>query len=1034
MKARDRIELPGEPGKESGSFSWTAFAFKKPVTIWIILILGVVFGIFSAKNLPLQMVPVFQGPYFRVYIPVMDSSPSEIEQQITLPVEEELKTLKGLETIKTWSTTTSCFVFLEFSWELNPKLAYLELRDRLERVRPELPDQVEDFYIWQYSSEDWPIIWMAFSGPIESVRLFSLARQYVEPALKRIDGVANVEIYGIRDERLLVEADMAALSAHNVDILLLMDTLQKNNLDLSLGALEEDGRKYLVRAVGHFSDPAEVAALPIRGTGVTVGDVATVTLGLPPKDYINRVDGRDAVTMAVYKESLANTVEVCGRIREVLDTISDVPEMRHVSQSLFFDQSSWIVDSLSGLLNAGKWGGLFAIAILLMFLKRFRPTAVITAAIPVSILVTLTVMFFVNNSFGFLSLNMVSMMGMMLAIGMLVDNSIVVMESIFRLREEGRSVKEAAVEGAVGVSRAVTAATLTTVVVFLPLIFVEEGELRIYMKEIGLVIVFSLLASLWIALTFIPLTAAGIMSRVRPAEHAFISRVGAGYRRLLRYLLGRKFVAAVFIVLVFFSIRFPSSKVEMTDSPRTDSREVQVRLHVPDSFTLEETDELMRKIENILQEKREEYEIRSIYTSFSATRATIKLYLLDPEKDSRYTWEISKEVKEILPEIAGVEFLVDIRSLDSGSDEISICLYGDDSDRIREFAGIARRRLALVDGVDEIELKRADTEQEITIRVKRELAARYGLTSGIVSRAVAAAVSGIPLRRFRHGSEEVPSRLRLRPEDRVNLEKLKDLPLSTPAGVSVPLGALTEWSYGTQPSQIERQDGKTVRVLSLKTDDTDLGLLKKRVELALDGLNYPPGYGWLQGERFERMEVREQGFSQAMILAAVLFFILIGALFESWIQPFIIILTIPFALLGVYWLLFLTGTPMDIMATIGMIILVGIVVNNSIVLLDHVNTLKKSGLQVNEAIIEGAGDRMRPILMSAGTTILGMLPMAVGQGGMAGSMYQSLGRVVIGGLAAATFGTLFILPLISAGIEDARIWLRSLADSVAGRN
>ncbi len=1030
MNPRERIE-PLQ--KERKSFSWTEFALRKPVTIWIIMILGVVFGFFSAKNLPLEMVPVFQGPYFRVYIPVMDSSPPEIEQQITLPVEEELKTLKGLETIRTWSTTRSCFVFLEFSWELNPKLAYLELRDRLERVRPELPDQVEDFYIWQYSSEDWPVLWMAFSGPIESVRLFSLARQHVEPALKRIDGVANVEIYGIRDERLLVEADMAALAAHNVDILRLLDALQKNNMDLSIGTLEEAGRKYLVRAVGHFSDPAEVAALPLRGSDVKVGDVAAVTLGLPPSDYINRVNGRDAVTMAVYKESLANTVDVCARIREALDSISDVPEMRHVDQSLFFDQSKWIVDSLSGLLNAGKWGGLFAIVILLLFLKRLRPTGVITVAIPMSILVTLAVMFFVNNAFSFLSLNMVSMMGMMLAIGMLVDNSIVVMENIFRLREEGRGVKEAAVEGAVGVSRAVTAATLTTVVVFLPMIFVEEGELRIYLREIGLVIVFSLLASLWIALTFIPLTAAGIMSRIRPVEHALISRIGDRYRRLLRYLLGRKFYAGIIILLVFSSISFPSKKIEMSDKPRTDSREVHVRLRIPDSFTLDETDDLIRKVENILQAKREEFEIKSIYSSFSATRASIEVYLLDPEKDSRFTWEISKEIKEILPQVAGVEFLVDYRSLDSGSDEISICFYGDDSARIREFAEIARRRLVLVEGVDDIELKRTDTEEEITIRVKRELTTRYGLTAGMVSRAVAAAVSGIPLRRFRHGAEEVPSRLRLQPEDRQNLEQLKNLPLSTPAGVSVPLGTLTEWSFGTEPSQIERQDGKTVSVMSLKTFDTDLGLLKKRIELTLDGLNYPPGYGWLQGERFERMEVREQGFSQTMLLAAILVFILIGALFESWIHPFIIILTVPFALLGVYWMLFLLGTPMDIMATIGMIILVGIVVNNSIVLLDHVNTLRRSGLKTQEAIIEGARDRMRPILMTAGTTILGMLPMAVGQGGMAGSMYQSLGRVVIGGLAAATFGTLFVLPLIYAGIEEARLWFRSLLNAVTGR-
>jgi HAE1 family hydrophobic/amphiphilic exporter-1 len=1011
-----------------------ALALRRPVTLLVMYAALLVLGGIATERVPLEFLPNLAGPNFLIQIPYRNATPLEVEKTIAVPAEELLQTVPSLTKVDSFSQGNLCTLVLEFTWETDMDYAYLEVRDRLDRLKETLPRESQEYFVWRFSSTDIEVLFFSFSWDRSQEELYELVSDRIKPRLLRVDGVGNVTVWGQEPKRVYIDLDQESLKAHGVSLYDLVLRLDRESFNLAGGEVVEGGKRYLVRLVNEYRGIEDLEKIPLNDRGLRLSDVARVRYGYPEQTVITRMDGRNAVVVGVKKESTANTVEVCEAVKEEMERLSAEPGYEGLRHTVIFDQSEYILNSFRDLRDSGVWGGFFAVCVLYFFLRRVLPTLVVTVAIPVSLLMAVTVMYFAG-----LTLNVVSMVGLMLGVGMLVDNSIVVSENILRLREQGLPRDEASLRGSREVAMAILASTLTTMIVFLPMVFMESGVMKVYTQEVGVAISLSLAASLFVALTFIPAVACRMpMQSQRPSR--FLVGLAFRYRKALRWVVrNRGRTSFWLLLLVAATVLLPMRHVAQKAESSGDVRRVIVDLRLRGAQEPSRIESALAEVERILESRREDLDIEHIYSQsgYMADRNRIHVFLREGDKARLPTDEAKRRILDVLPQIPDVDFVVPEQHGPQSDveNEIQMTLRGEDPDLLESLAEDLVGRLRKVEGVLRAESDVEPGHDELQLRVDRSLATKYGVSPMVAAQTVAFGLRGYALKKMKGPDREMAVYVQLQEKDRQSLAKLEQLQLMNERGGLVPLNVVSRFEEAPALRVIRRSDGKRIVRVRAQTSGEPLGILKARLDEALSDFSLPAGYRLEFGRNVLNLEKSRKSFLGAIGLAIALVYFLLGGLFESYIHPLTILTSVPLALTGSYWVMYLTGTAMDVAGYIGLILMVGIVVNNAIVIVDHINHVRQSTQDLEEAIVQAGEDRLRPVLMTAATTILGLLPLAFGGSNIGGVvMFAPLAKAVMGGLALATVLTLFVIPLFYTFMEDAGKVLRRLARvAVPGR-
>ena len=1023
---------------------------NRPVTVAMCLLALLMVGLVAYSRIGVQLMPSgFTPRFLYVDIGYRDATPQETEQQIARPLEEMLRTVKGIKKVRTYSGHWGVGAPLEFRPDADMDLAYNQIVDRLERLKPSLPEEAQDnVWIWKHNQDDWEIMWIGVALDSTVVDPHQFLDVQVKRPLERLDGVAKVEFWGVYEKQVMIEVDQERMQTRGVSAYELVSALQRDNFALAGGYVNEGGKKLYVRSLARYQDMEQIRNIRInsRNGVVRLKEITDVIYDVPEREWYQRLDGRPAVSIGVFRESGANIVDVCERVMAELRRLESQPGTNDLRFNAFFNQGQFISESIHNLQTTGLWGGLFAALVLLYYLRAIRMTAIITLAIPMCIMITLTALYFIGWS-----LNLITMMGLMVGVGMVVDNAIVILENIYRVRGKGEAPRDASIHGASEVGLAITMATMTTVVVFLPLILMGgDSDDTFFLSRIGIPVIVALLGSLFVALIFIPLAAVRFGGSQVKADPKSIRWTRTLYHRTLGWVLKHRRDTFLIALALFATIVIPSGKMKRSDSMRGNINDVRIRVYTPRNFSVDEVRDILVEIEDFMMSKKDSYGVRTIRTAYGTWFGYVHVFL--HSKANEAWWYVAYEglrvklgipvgnemtrtaviedMKKHMPKFVGVRTAVESQGGGGGDPSVGVYIYGDDTEKLAELSEEVERRIRTVPSVVSVDndLERAD--DEVQVRIDREQARKYGISPMVVGRTIAYGLQGFTLPRFQAGNREVQMRGYLDKTDRQTLDNLRSFTFRSRAGEEIPLTSIASLTISRGVGTIRREDGKTrLRVKAFTTKD-DLKGLYEEIDQALQGLSLPRGYSWDKGERYDKYQETDDAMNFAMIMAVTCVFLLMGVLFESFILPFSVLFSVPFSFLGVYWTLYLTGTPMYGMAWVGIIVLIGVVVNNAIVLVDMVNRLRADGMSRTEAILEAGHNRFRPILMTTFTTIFGLLPMAVGNANMIGISYSPLGRTMMGGLLCSTFFTLFVVPLFYTYLDDLRTALRRLVTAV----
>lgn len=1005
------------------------FSLRRPVTLGMLVASAVVLGAISLAKLPLAFLPQVEFPFIGVVVPTPGGIPSEIERDVARPIEEVLATLGGVRDITSESTEDQTFVGVEFDWGRDVNLLRLEVQEKIDQIRGTLPDQVRDVYLFTFNSNDIPILEGRISATGRDLsESYDLIEQRIIHPLRRLPGVGRVTVDGVNPTEGAIYLRFDRIKEHGVDVGRLFEELATANVDLSIGRVTKDGLRYDVRSVSGLSRIEELETLPIGSGDLRLGDVAELVYAAPMPSYGRRLNGEFAIAFEVQKASGYNTVEVARAVKEELERINEDPALQGVSSVAFFNQGEQIEESINGLWESGIIGSLLAVAVLYVFLRRWSLTFVVTLAIPLSLLAT-----FIYFHFAHMTLNVLTMMGLMLAVGMLVDDAVVVLEAIYQRRSRGASALAAAFRGTQDVALAITASTLTTVIVFLPVIVTKGDELSVWLGQVGITIAVTKLASLVVSLTVVPALAV-LLSRTTSIgkEARWLAAVRSVFRRTMEWttlrhprLTGFVLVPAAF-VLTGALMAVTKFKPDILGEEGIRQERIRISLEFTGAVDKRTAGDHAKIVETYLASVREKLNVREIYSVYGPDFAVVSAFFEGGALKSKALKRTRDAMREGLPVQAGVKYTFgDEEGNDSGAKGFAVTLFGEDTELLNTLAHEAKRRLASLDGVRDIMSDADRGHPEIQVAVDRVKAAQFGLRPETVSQVLGLTYRGTRLPRFSLAEKEIELTVSLLPEDRESIENLSALTVGAKDDQPILLGQLADLRFEKSPQAIVRTNQKTGVTVRGTYEGDDEGEMLEQVEAVMREFDLPLGYGWSFGSEIERGRERQSEAGLNLLLALCCVFFVMAALYESLVDPLLIMGCVPFALLGVFWLMMATGTPFNIMAIIGVVILIGVVVNNGIVLVDHVNANRRLGLSTEDALVRGCEERLRPILMTAGTTILGLVPLAFQTGASVGDAeYYPMARALIGGMATSTILTLIVLPtyyrLTHAWLDDVR--------------
>lgn len=990
-------------------------AVRRPVTVLMTLAALLVVGGIAFQSIPVQLLPSgFDAPFMWISVPTLPAAPSDNERRVAEPLEDQLATLPGLDSLRTIIRASRVAFRVELKGGVEVDAAHDRIRDRLDRVLPTLPEGSRQAFIWRHDPNDDPVYILGVTYPPNAEDPARTIEEHIGRRLERVPGVSRVQTWGVQQRAVFIHLEDAALRAHGIDSRSLVRRLQNDNFTLGVGAVQTDGRRVLVRVVSRFETLDSLREVPVAD-GVRLGDLATVRFAVDEENpEIHRINGAPAASVMVFKESTANTVATAQRLRTALaDLLANDAALKGFTAETFFDQGGHITESIQQLREAAFIGGLIAVALLFMFLRSLGMTLLITLAIPLCLLATIVVLFFNGES-----LNVMSMMGLMLSVGMVIDNAIVVLENIDRRRRLGQDARTAAVGGTQEVALAITLATLTTLVVFLPMILLGSNPaVSFYLGRIGFPVCYALLASLLVALIYIPVAA----HRFKPGRRAPMGRFFGGlqslYGRQLGWVLRNRLISALAVLGILASSALPFSKLQHVDQVSGGVDSVRMHIFGPPSATFAELDDTIRALEHTLAEQAKALDIRAVLVrrGWSPTHIMVQVFFVDLAERTLDRAAVVEALRALLPKRPAFKGRIGW-SQGGGDGGITLHVTGPDTQTATTLAQDVAHLLERLPAVEAASLEEPDSATELQFMVSRGAADRAGVSAMTIGGTLDYTLRGRRLGAFQTETGEVDLRIALDPRDRRDVSQVAQVRLRPDeGGAPVPLAGVTRHHTAPGYGKIVRRDRRTQVSIVITGDEA---ALFGQLQAALPGLRLPPGYAVDFGSRFKRRAQNEEGGSFALIMAVTMVFFIMGVLFESVLLPFSILLSIPLAFAGVAWTLYLTATPLDIMAIVGLIILVGVVVNNGIVLIDQVQQRRADGEPRDLALVNGGQQRVRPILMTALTTIGGLIPMAVGHAALLGIEYYPLGRVVIGGLLTGTALTLFAVPLLYSLLDD----------------
>lgn len=1000
------------------------FSIKRPVFTIVTMALVLILGIVSVFKIPVTLIPNLSPPIGVVVTSYPGASPHEVNEKITKPLEQTLATLPGIKKIQSTSQESSNLIILEFDWSANMDDVQSDIMQRLDMTV--LPNDAGKPTFLKFDPSQFPMIQLALQATDDSIDIRVIADQ-LEQQLRRTEGVASVSISGQLVEEVAIALDANKLVERGLAQSDIVQIVQANNISMPGEAINtEQGQLLTTRIVSTLTSTEEIADLiisvnPLSGEAITIGDVAQVTRAEQQQQTVTRANDHPAVLMSVLQESGANTANVSTVFQEELAALLEKPEFAGVRADILFDQGDYVRLAISNISSSLIFGGLFAMLVLFVFLRSVKSPIIIGIAIPYSVIVTFVLMFFAD-----FSLNILTLGALALGIGMLVDNAIVVIENIERHIALGETPREAASKGTKEVALAITASTVTTVAVFVPVIFISGLIGQIFM-EFALTISFSLLASLAVALTVVPMLASRLLTVKN--GNLIASRQNStfyqGYRRAIKWTLNHRALVLGVTIVLFGASMWSVVKTGTEFLPATDEGFVSISVKLPQNATVEATDGIVKEIEQQLRGQKEVDVIVSLVggNQQSLSRGTsraneseisVKLVPIEERDHSIFEFveRVEDDIKERIGERATVAFSL---SSSSGSTPNNLSFRVTDTDELilKETVAGLQQQIREIDTVVDVTTDLDTTVEEIQIEVDREAAKTYGLLPAQIAQTVTAMTRGALTTQMIAEDGEVLSVYTTYGETfSREVDALKAMQIRSSSGVFVRLDEVTNIEIKLAQTAIRRSDQATAVAFFVKYEKAEsLSGISQKVDETIANAEMPSTSKVIFGGDRELFDSAKQDMILAIILSIVLVYIVMAAQFESFKYPFVMMFSVPLMVIGVALSLIITNTLLGVTAIIGILVLVGIVVNNGIVLVDYINQKKEQGLPSYEAILVATEDRLRPILMTALTTILGLVPTAIGLG--EGTEFnQPMGIVVIGGLVTSTILTLFIVPIL----------------------
>jgi len=1012
---------------------------QRPIFTIMVVLIVIILGGLAFSRLPVDLMPEITFPSLSVSTSYGNAAPEEVEQLITQPIEEAVSAVPGVESIQSESSEGNSNVRISFNWGTDLDAASNDLRDRLDRIVAVLPEDAGRPVLRKFDLSAVPIMQIGVTSDLSSLELRKLISDQIEYRLERVPGIAAIYVRGALEREIHVNLDPQKIKGLRIPLNQVENAIRAANINLPAGSVTTSKKEIIIRTPGEFTslqDLRETVVLERGGSVITLEQIATVEDSWAKVTRHTRINGDTGVQITLNKQSGTNTVSVAEEVIKELENINR--DISQVHLAPITDSSIYIRRSISNVGLAALLGGLLAIFVLLFFLRNLKSTLIIATAIPVSVIATFGLLYF-----GGFTLNLMSLGGLALGVGMLLDNSIVVLENIYRLREKGMGAKEAAIEGTREVTAPIVASTLTTLAVFLPLIFIQ-GMSGIMFKQLSYVIAFSIFCSMLTALTLVPMLASRLLTvtdphatpdesfskRIYHQVGAWLSTLETRYQRLLRSALDHRLTTTLIAIglLLGSVLLIPLVGTELM--PESDEGEIRLYLEMEPGTKLEITDNVMKKVESIVNANVPERENVITITGGGGWGAAesntgfMRISLVKQSQRSRSSEEVANQLRPLMGRIPGAKIRVQpsagmmVFSRLAGGERLEIIIRGHDLEKAGELARQIKGLVDSVEGITDSNISRSTGTPEELVLVNRQKAAELGLSVQQIAAMLQTVLSGSRAGYYRVDGNEYPIVLQLAEKDKGSLEEILNLTLVNSVGVPIVLRNVVSVKPGIGATEIERQDQERVTSIYANFTGRDLGSIIGDIRDKLQTIQIPRDMAVVFGGDYEEQQKSFRELMVGFILALILVYMVMASQYESLRDPLVVMFSVPLAIIGVVLMLFLTGTTFNIQSYIGIIMLGGIVVNNAILLVNTTNMLRRNkGMGVREAIEESGRQRLRPILMTASTTILAMVPMAVGIG-EGGEAQAPLARAVVGGMLSSTLITLVFVPVVYSYFEQ----------------
>lgn len=1011
---------------------FTKLALKRPVTITMVFVCAVVMGLAASRLLPLEFFPTVQFPGVFVQANYPGASPEEIEKNITKPLEEALATMGSVEQMQSFSNRDQAQVFMLFDWGVNAKLKGVEAREKVDAIKADLPDDLRRVFIFTGSTNDQPIVQARLSADTDLSDSFQVLNRQLKQRLERIPGVSKVDIHGVAPKTYQIELRPDKIAAYHIDVNRLLATLQSSNNLTSAGEVKNDTQSTRITLNQQFGSIDDIKNFVVDKRGLKLSDIANISFAKEDIEVGRHLDRKYAVGINIAREADANLVQTADKIVEEMKKIEELPDFEGIKLFVMENQADGVVSSLRDIAQSGLVGFLLSSLVLFVFLKDIRLTLIVSLAVPFSLLITLALMYFLD-----VSINILSMMGLMLAIGMLVDNAVVVSESIFGYRQQmpGKPL-EATLKGVKDVGIPVIAGTITTAIVFLPNIIGEKVDITVFLSHVATTIVISLAASLFIATTIIPLLLSKMKSYTSKVSHTDTIKEHGRYSAFLSWMMSHPVLSGIIVISLLASAIIPGQFVKSDMFPDSEDSRLFISYDIKGTYELEKVEQAVTTIEDFLYAHQKELDIKNVYSYYVNNDAGSTLLLVDDEERTKTNKQIREYIEKNMPKIAiGRPSFERRRS--GGQDALTVGINGEDTETLLELSRQVSPLLANIKGVTKVTSSADDGTQEVRVILNPTKLNQLGLSPQDVAQTISIALRKQQLRTFRSELGETDITLTFEGQKKASMAALTGLPIELPnpkpGGTrSVRLDSVAQLQVTQSLPQITRYDRKTSTRLTIDYSNTTAKEIREAADQLMENVPLPIGYSWGFGQSTEREEKIARIMGTNMLLAVLMIFLVMAALFESLILPLAVITSIAYAVVGVFWYFFITDTTLSMMALIGILVLMGVVVNNGIVLVDRINHYRAAGHHKKHAVLHAANDRIRPILMTVLTTILGLLPLSLGdtQLGGGGPPYFPMARAVIGGLAYSTIATLICLPTIYLFLDYVAEFFNNLRKSI----